>query len=297
MPLRTRRSTASLPASARSSSGCLRRPRATLSFRSVALLAPCCSMGLALSTPAIHTQHGAAPQPAAACDTACSSAAQVLCELIATMAFDPIEDVRADALFRSGPAPFTDIVLRHALQNPLSLRPNPHRLRILPRVALGGLPSGFHGVSTWNEPHRLAVHWSLGSWKSVDYNNKRAFTELDRRRAMLLLRPPSKADLGLRLYPVSSLTQPPFTLMTHLIGQGDLQVRSTSGPAEGFPVLSLSSKLAIRQCREASRSGPSFLHSWRGTVGLCKLAEASSTPLQRWNKIASMPVLFVACLT
>lgn len=137
------------------------------------------------------------------------------------MAFEPVRHHRIDALFRTGPAPFTDVVLRHAFRHPLHLKDDPYRLRILPRVVFGGLPPGSYGVSTWREPKRLVRHLSVGSWKSLDFQF--ASSEVEKQHVLSLMRAATTVAPNM-LYPVSTATQPPFTVLTHLLGRGDEQV-------------------------------------------------------------------------
>ena len=76
------------------------------------------------------------------------SAVQALCERVAASAFQPYSNSITDALFRTGPGPFTDEVLRHAMKQQHG---SGYSVRILPRVTLGGLPGGEHGVGLWQE--------------------------------------------------------------------------------------------------------------------------------------------------
>ena len=100
-----------------------------------------------------------------------------------------------------------------------------HSIRILPRVTLGGLPGGEHGVELWEEPTRLVAHLHMGSWKSVSFKRK-ARLLMDEGNAMAMLQAPSKMELQQRLYPVSIIAEPSFTVMTYLKGQNRVQVRS-----------------------------------------------------------------------
>jgi len=78
---------------------------------------------------------------------------QELCEKVAADAFRPLTDSTTDALFRTGPGPFTDVVIKHAMRQ----QADPalvSKMRILPRVVLGGLPGGRDWMKIWEEPGR-----------------------------------------------------------------------------------------------------------------------------------------------
>ena len=98
-----------------------------------------------------------------------------------------------------------------------------HSVRILPRVTLGGLPGGENGVEMWEEPTRVVAHLHMGSWKSDSFKRK-ARLLMDEGNAMVLLQAPSKVELQQRLYPVSTNSQPPFTVLTYLKGLNRVQV-------------------------------------------------------------------------
>ena len=120
-----------------------------------------------------------------------------------------------DALFRTGPGPFTDEILNFALARE---HQRGQSVRILPRVTLGGLPGGAHGISLWEEPTRLVAHLHMGSWKGYGFKRKARLMGMGETKAKALLLAPPDSELERRLYPVSIVTQPPFTIMTHLKG-------------------------------------------------------------------------------
>lgn len=147
---------------------------------------------------------------------------QALCERVARNAYLPYNNSITDALFRTGPGPFTDEILNFAMAHE---QRGSHSIRILPRVTLGGLPGGTDGVGMWEEPTRLVAHLHMGSWKSSTFKRK-ARLLMDEGNAMAMLQAPSKMELQHRLYPVSIITQPTFTVMTYLKGQNRVQVNS-----------------------------------------------------------------------
>ena len=150
---------------------------------------------------------------------------QELCEMIAETAFEPLKDPRTDALFRTGPGPFTDTVVKHAQANPLSkTRGQLYKIRVLPRVVFGGLPPGYQMLSSFNEPGRAIVHWSIGTWKTSDFGDSWSDARLSKMRALELMQVPAISELGEIVYPVSTITKPSFVVMSHLIGHGDKQV-------------------------------------------------------------------------
>lgn len=188
---------------------------------------------------------------------------QELCESIVSMAFDPVKESRTDALFRTGPGPFTDTILKHAIQHPFSKSPKRTQVRLLPRISLGGLPSDCHWVPMFNEPRRLLKHWGSGSWKSADFEESWTGTRTSKLRALVLMQVPAFAELGELLYPVSTLTKPAFTLMVQLKGHGDKQVAQSfcncfvKRRLKEWPVAWLSEYKPLLQCitiREGLRS-------------------------------------------
>lgn len=67
------------------------------------------------------------------------------------------------------------------------------------------------------------AHLHMGSWKTSSFR-RRKISKLAKKRAIAWMHPPSDAEKGKMLYPVSLPSKPPFTVMTHLTGQGDCQV-------------------------------------------------------------------------
>ena len=147
---------------------------------------------------------------------------QALCERVAANARLPYNNSTTDALFRTGPGPFTDEVLKFALANEQGSR---HSIRILPRVTLGGLPGGEDGVGLWDEPARLVAHLHMGSWKSHSFK-RQARLFMDEGSAVAMLQAPPKLELRQKLFPVSIVWEPSFTVMTFLKGQNMGQVWS-----------------------------------------------------------------------
>ena len=139
---------------------------------------------------------------------------QAVCERVVANAYLPYNGSNTDALFRTGPGPFTDEILTYAMEHE---QRGSHSVRILPRVTLGGLPGGGNGMSTWQEPARIVAHHHMGSWKSRSFRHK-AFLLVDETSARTLLQAPSKAELEQKLYPVSVASQPQFTVMTYMKG-------------------------------------------------------------------------------
>ncbi|GLC37790.1 hypothetical protein PLESTB_001477000 [Pleodorina starrii] len=136
-----------------------------------------------------------------------------------------------DTLERTGPGMWTDAVLRHAAAHPPTKANDPWKVRILPRVAFGVHPAGIDGL-TPDAKEIVVLHHFLGSWKKRGGWHKRrsvlqilagAFAAALRRRheAVVAEEPITPSVLG--LFPVSAAFNPPFTIMTHLIGQGDMQ--------------------------------------------------------------------------
>lgn len=179
---------------------------------------------------------------------------QDLCENIASMAFGPLKDTRTDALFRTGPGPYTDAVVRHARQNPHASAAQGATVRILPRVAFGGLPPGWHQVPYFDEPRRTVIHWSVGSWKTPDFDDSWIDTKTSRLRALVLMEVPSFSELSELLFPVSTFTQKPFTMMTHLIGHGDVWVS---------PVLLQLTSLSMLSAWKVWKASKSDLRWWK----------------------------------
>lgn len=140
---------------------------------------------------------------------------QALCERVAANAFLPYNNSITDALFRTGPGPFTDEVLKFAMAHE---QRGGHRVRILPRVTLGGLPGGENGMGVWQEPARLIAHLHMGSWKTHSFKRK-ARGLMDEGSAVTLLQAPSKSELQQKLFPVSVASKQPFTVMTYMKGQ------------------------------------------------------------------------------
>lgn len=111
---------------------------------------------------------------------------------------------------------------------------DPWKVRILPRVAFGVHPAGIDGL-TPDAKEIVVLHHFLGSWKKRGGWHKRPTVlqilvgviraALQRRRQAVVAEEPITPSV-LRLFPVSAAFNPPFTMMTHLIGQGDMQVRN-----------------------------------------------------------------------
>lgn len=72
---------------------------------------------------------------------------------MAANAMRPLTDSATDALFRTGPGPFTDVVLRYAMGGQGN-QTAALKVRLMPRVVLGGLPGGRDYVKVWEEPSR-----------------------------------------------------------------------------------------------------------------------------------------------
>ncbi|KAG2439252.1 hypothetical protein HXX76_004613 [Chlamydomonas incerta] len=136
-----------------------------------------------------------------------------------------------DTLERTGPGMWTDVVLRHAAAHPPTLAGDPWKVRILPRVAFGVHPAGIDGL-TPDAKEIVVLHHFLGSWKKRGGWHKRrsvlqivagAVTAALRRRSEAAPAEEPIAPSVLPLFPVSVSFSPPFTIMTHLVGQGDMQ--------------------------------------------------------------------------
>eukprot|EP00198_Chlamydomonas_reinhardtii_P007699 XP_001697036.1 predicted protein [Chlamydomonas reinhardtii] len=136
-----------------------------------------------------------------------------------------------DTLERTGPGMWTDVVLRHAAAHPPTLAGDPWKVRILPRVAFGVHPAGIDGL-TPDAKEIVVLHHFLGSWKKRGGWHKRrsvlqivagAVTAALRRRGEAAPAEEPIAPSVLPLFPVSVAFSPPFTIMTHLVGQGDMQ--------------------------------------------------------------------------
>jgi hypothetical protein len=78
-------------------------------------------------------------------------------------------------------------------------------------------------ICIWCSGNRVVAHMHMGSWKARNFRRKTK-SKLARRRAMVWLHAPSDVEKSRLLYPVSVPFNPPFTVMTHLKGQGDRQV-------------------------------------------------------------------------
>ncbi|KXZ52833.1 hypothetical protein GPECTOR_8g216 [Gonium pectorale] len=136
-----------------------------------------------------------------------------------------------DTLERTGPGMWTDTVLRHAAAHPPTLANDPWKVRILPRVAFGVHPAGIDGLTT-DAREIVVMHHFLGSWKKRGGWHKRrtvlqilagALAAALQRRAQVAVAEEPITPSVLPLFPVSAAFNPPFTIMTHLIGQGDMQ--------------------------------------------------------------------------
>ncbi|GIL46724.1 hypothetical protein Vafri_3637 [Volvox africanus] len=136
-----------------------------------------------------------------------------------------------DTLERTGPGMWTDVVLRHAATHPPTKADDPWKVRILPRVAFGVHPAGIDGL-TPDAKEIVVLHHFLGSWKKRGGWHKRRsvlqilagaiMSALQRRHQAAVAEEPITPSV-LRLFPVSAAFNPPFTILTHLIGQGDMQ--------------------------------------------------------------------------
>ncbi|EFJ45370.1 hypothetical protein VOLCADRAFT_105912 [Volvox carteri f. nagariensis] len=136
-----------------------------------------------------------------------------------------------DTLERTGPGMWTDAVLRHAAAHPPTKAGDPWKVRILPRVAFGVHPAGIDGL-TPDAKEIVVLHHFLGSWKKRGGWHKRRsvlqilagviMAALQRRNEAAKAEEPITPSV-LHLFPVSAAFNPPFTIMTHLIGQGDMQ--------------------------------------------------------------------------
>ncbi|KAG2453558.1 hypothetical protein HYH02_001777 [Chlamydomonas schloesseri] len=136
-----------------------------------------------------------------------------------------------DTLERTGPGMWTDVVLRHAAAHPPTLAGDPWKVRILPRVAFGVHPAGIDGL-TPDAKEIVVLHHFLGSWKKRGgWHKRRSVLQIVAGAVAAALRRRSEAAPAeepiapsvLPLFPVSVSFNPPFTIMTHLVGQGDMQ--------------------------------------------------------------------------
>ncbi|GFR43765.1 hypothetical protein Agub_g4877 [Astrephomene gubernaculifera] len=136
-----------------------------------------------------------------------------------------------DTLERTGPGMWTDAVLRHAAAHPPTLVNDPWKVRILPRVAFGVHPAGIDGLSP-EAKEIVVLHHFLGSWKKRGgWHKRRTVLQILAGAATAALRRHGEAPAAeepitpsvLPLFPVSAAFSPPFTIMTHLRGEGDMQ--------------------------------------------------------------------------
>ena len=117
---------------------------------------------------------------------------------------------------------------------------DPWKVRILPRVAFGVHPAGIDGL-TPDAKEIVVMHHFLGSWKKRGgWHKRRSVLQvlagviaaaLQRRHEAAATEEPITPSV-LPLFPVSAAFSPPFTIMTHLIGQGDMQV--SQGGMQGW---------------------------------------------------------------
>ncbi|GAB4818501.1 hypothetical protein N2152v2_005547 [Parachlorella kessleri] len=162
-----------------------------------------------------------------------------LCDRIAGSqhrAFSP--DTHLDTLERTGPGLFTDTVLKHADLHAPNKRDDPWTVRILPRVQLGVPNSPAYGLSP-SDPSVVVLHHALASWRiqrrwfwrfwqrtTVEDTSKQLtrswnwHSEDAKRQQISKMQ---KIDAVARLYPVSTVFDPPFDIFTHLVGRGERQ--------------------------------------------------------------------------
>jgi len=119
------------------------------------------------------------------------------------------------------------MIISHALAHPMAQRDDPWKVRVMPRVAFGVHPSGIDGL-TADERGIATLHHFLGSWRSeglLDNVKDILRPLLPWLRGGPAPPPPPAALRGatFELYPVSASFEPPFAMLTHLVGRGDPQ--------------------------------------------------------------------------
>ncbi|KAF8068401.1 HOC1 [Scenedesmus sp. PABB004] len=154
------------------------------------------------------------------------------CDHIARHAATPFSnDTVRDTHERTGAGLFTDLVLAHALAHPAAKRDDPWKARILPRVAFGVRPAE-EGELGPHLPGVVVLHHFQGSWQSWAPAHRKALQVVapllrwarPARAAPAAAAPaPAVAGSNVSHYPVSVDFDPPFTVMTDLIGAGDAQ--------------------------------------------------------------------------